>query len=226
MVEPTIFRNISDPAKVVGSFNPTNNEYSLYVPSNSGIYTNIWVYNFLTKAWTYDEVENINTISDIQYGFAQGSIDDLVGTIDDLAGTINELGVSEVIARSVRVYGTSAGHILLEDAEVDKDNTAAFETEIHSRQFSVPETDISIAEIRLEYIATKSGTFDIYYSKDGGNNWKFGKTFTLRLGRPTIAKFIRNIKARRFMWRIVSTSSDFQLLTHELYAYQSGASDK
>lgn len=226
LVETAIFRNLSDPTKIVGSFDPSNYEYSLMVPTSTPDFVRIWTYNFVTKTWVYDEIANVTTIADFPYAFASATFDDLIGTMDALSGTMSTLGSSSVITNSSRLFGKKDGTMAQEDATTLTDAGTAYTSKVTFKELKIPEDDVYVAEIRFEYQASVIGSIILSYSKDGGNTWIAAKTFATTTGKPLIGRFQKNIKARRFRWKLESSDGSYGLLNYEIYAYPSGLSTK
>lgn len=224
LVENSIFRNLSDPTKIVGSFDPSNYEYSLMVPTSTPDYVRIWTYNFITKAWSYDEVANVTTIADFPYSFSSATFEDLIGTIDALTGTMSTLGSSTVITNSSRLVGKKDGTMCQESPTILTDAGTPYTNRTIFKEVKIPEDNLYIAEIRFEYQAYTIGSITLSYSRDGGNTWIPAKTWVTQTGRPIICKFKKNIKCRRFRWKLESSDGSYDLLNYEIYAYPSGAS--
>lgn len=224
LVEKDVFRNLSTPGQIVGSFNPTTNEYSLLVPSSTVGFSRIWVYNFLTKAWSYDEIANANAIADFQYAYSSTSFDQLQGTFDAQVGIFDTWGASTGYTIASRLVGLSGGTIIQEDPNTTTDNAVVYTNTVVSKDFTFPQIDIYATEIRFEYLASKDTTLTLSYSRDGGLTWKVGKIFILVVGRIGICRFQKNIKSRRLRWKLEGTTGLFDILSYEVYVSPSGIS--
>jgi hypothetical protein len=153
----------------------------------------------------------------------------LIGTIDSLSPT------SKII--STRTYGRDDGTIGQIDVNADTDaphtdfpTGIPYETQMVSKCFQIPEDDIYIAEIRIEYESKRGGLFTLEYSKNGGatpESWRLAKNVTPRvLGEPRLLIFRRFIKCRKFAWRLTTKAGLFDTLSFELHVYPSGRSQK
>lgn len=234
-IEKTLFSNVDDPDTIFAAYNPIPNEYTVYIPGVGSNFVQAWTYNFRGKAWAYNEYYGLTSADDTELAIAGTTVDQLGDVaIDDLVGTVDDLSPTSEIITS-RAYGRNDGTIMLEDINEDLDAPhtdyplgVPFDTLITSKAFTVPEDDIYIAKIVIEYQANRSGTFKIEYSKDGGatdDSWRVGKTVKpTRLGKPTLLIYRKVIKARRFAWRLTTTAGLFETLAYEVHVYPSGQS--
>jgi hypothetical protein len=231
-----ISKNIDDPEKVFSGYHPKHQEYTIFLPAAGTKIVPAWTYNRRGKTWAYNEYYDVTTADDIELGSGGLTIDQLVGTIDELIGTIDELSPS-VATLSTRVYGYGEGSGGEEDINrpvdpphTDHPNGYAYETELMSKVFTLPEDDIYVAEIRVEYQATIGGSFTIEYSRTGGtglNPWRVAKVVNPNiLGIPRIIKYRKMIRARRFAFRIRSAQGLFDTLSYEVHVYKAGKSHK
>ena len=242
-IENTIINGINDPNDVIGSYNPITNEYTVCIPQVRGKYNIAWTYNFRTQAWSFDEFYDVTSINDLDFASAGITIDELGDVPIDVLGlpaiTIDELSpASEIIP--TRVYGRGDGEIMLEDDLSITDPPHAdlgpagqtVPTQMVSKTFVIPELDMYIAEVVIEYQAAVGGSFTLEYSKNGGaseDSWVTAKTITvdpLQLGRPQLLRFIKQIKTRRYAWRLSQINGLFDLLSYEIHVYPSGKSKR
>lgn len=236
-IEANLLRGVDDPSQCFGSYASKPNEYTVAIPRAGSTLVTTWTYNFRTKAWAEGEYESITSIDDIELatGGVVGSgltIDDLIGTIDQLVGNIDELGpagpvVGPDIIANVRLFGKSNGDVLLEDETVDTDNGTEFETLIDSKTFQIPTDDMMVMELRLEFLKKLAGSFEIYWSKDGGKTFSLYRTVAdtyIPIGESKIVKTFGPMKARNYVWRIRATEGAFDILAFEVLVSQSGKS--
>ena len=244
-IDNKLVDGIDDPGIIYGSFASIPNEYTVGVPRVGTDLVSTYTFNFETKAWVYDEMYGITSINDTPVPSAITTIDQLFGTIDGLIPTIDELSPAQAIIPT-RVYGRNDGEILQELETSISDpihssqpaGTDVFEVELWSKTFTLPEVDMYFAEIVIEYKALDGGVFRLEYSKSGGDagdalasdpnadgDWVTAKTITpTKLNVPQLIRFVRQIKARRFAFRLFGKGSRFQILSYEIHAYPSGKS--
>jgi hypothetical protein len=236
-IERSILANVDDPQTIFSSYDPINNEYSICIPQTGSKYVNVWTYNQRNQTWAKNEYYALTSTDDVDLATAGLTIDQLGDVaIDDLTGTIDSLSpTSEVI--STRVYGRDDGTI--GQADVNEDTDAAhtdfpagipYSTQVVSKAYQIPEDDIYVAEIRIEYESSRGGTFTLEYSKNGGateESWRLAKTVNPRiLGEPRLLIFRRFIKCRKFAWRLTTNEGLFDTLSYEIHVYPSGKSTK
>jgi len=232
-VEKDILRAIDQKDRVFGSYNPTENEYSIGIPlaGSTGI-TRIWTFNFRTKAWSYDEMEVVSRIADIPFASSGLAIDDLPGTIDQLVGNINSLSPSDV-SEYLRMYGRTDGEIILEDTNTYTDpsvsgspdpNSGTYSFELESKDFETEEIDSYFSRITFKLRAYASGSVRLEYSKDG-KAFVVAKTKTFTasdINKSVLLKFTKVLHCRRLTWRIVATNGSFDVEGFEIKVYPSG----
>jgi hypothetical protein len=215
-IERTLISQITDPDLVFSDYNAATNKYRICIPSELTSTVKVWCFDFRTNTWTYDEMENISTMNSIDYATGGLMFDELVGSFDSLVGAYNDL--SNPIISIARFVGEVDGDLLTESNGVDTDNGVAFTSILHSKIFELPSIDTYFASIRIEYVCTKNGSFDIQYRKDN-DDWVTAKTVTANLS--TVRKLVtykKNMKARQFEWRIICTSGLFEFIEYEILA--------
>jgi hypothetical protein len=236
-IEKSILANVDDPQAIFSSYDPIQNEYSICIPQAGSKYVNVWTFNLRNKTWAQNEYYALTVIDDLDLSTAGLTIDQLGDVpIDQLTGTIDSLSPSATVI-STRVYGRDDG--TLAQAEINTDMDAPhpdfpagipYDTILTSKAFEIPEDDIYIAEIRIEYESQRGGSFDLEYSKNGGattNSWKLAKTVTPTvLGEPRLLVMRRMIKCRKFAWRLTTKAGLFDVLSYEVHCYPSGKSTK
>lgn len=236
-IENRIVDNIDDPKTVFGSFDPFSNEYTIYIPAVGGV-VNAWTFSFRSKTWTRHEYKHITSADVVDLAEGGVTIDQLGDVpIDDLPGTIDSLSPSSNIV-PIKTFGRDDGEIAVEDINANTDapyspdfpSGIPYETLVVSKCFTVPEVDMYIAEIVLEYQAVLGGTFTIEYSRNGGatdDSWHTAKTVTPTiLGEPRLLKLRKTIRTRRFAWRVITNAGRFEILAYEVHVYPSGKSKK
>jgi len=236
-VESEIIKNVTDPKNIFGSYNPVFNEYTVCIPQVGSTLVRAWTYNFRTKAWVFSEYDSITSLDDTDLGTAGTTIDQLVGSIDNLQGTIDSLSPTAVNI-STRLFGKNTGDILLENPNADRDAqltpTSAndgliYETVLATKTFNIPEVDTYIAQVRIDYRPIKQCTLTLEYSKDGGDtdgSWKVAKSVTpVLINKTQLLIFNKNIKTRKFAFRVRASNGLFELVAFEIHVYPGGKSD-
>lgn len=223
-IRDAIINTITDPKKVIGSYNQQRKELSLLLLNDNSNNVRVWTYSFIPKCWWYDEYVNLSFISDLDFLSSTITINDLVGTIDELVGTIDDLSPSTTTV--TRFFGYENGDILVEDSSVDTDNNVAFPTELQSKTFTIPADDVYVAELRFEFVPKILGTVTIEYKCDNFP-WRpvRSKTWTAdQLGQNILFTYKRQLKARRYAFRIRSTTGQFEVVEYEVWVTASGDS--
>jgi hypothetical protein len=134
-----------------------------------------------------------------------------------------------------RSFGRSDGEITLQDDNATTDpafagSSGAYETILLSKSFTMPTDDVYVAEIRIEVLPIAGGTLTLEYSKDGGAtiaSASKSKLFTgTDIGKPKLFRWTKQIKCRRFAWRLSATAGQFEVIGYEVHVYRSGESTK
>jgi hypothetical protein len=240
-VERTLMDSADDENLMFASYDPIQNEYTLFIPQAAGGDRIIaWTYNFRSQSWSQDVYWGVSHVSDADFAGAVLTIDQLQGRIDDLAGTINELGaVQDVVPQ--RAFGRKDGEILLEedDETTDPAYLAAnenFETLLLSKSYTFPTDDMYVAELRIEIIPIKASdttglcSVTLSYSKDGGATIATPtktKAFVAPFAdKPKIFTWTKQIKCRRFAWQLTADDGQFAIIGYEVHVYKSGESSQ
>lgn len=234
-IEKDILANVDNPDTIFAAYDSTNGEYSLCIPPVGSGYVNVWTYSRKTKTWVRNEFYGVTSMDDTDLATGGVTIDGLGDTpIDELVGTIDSLSpISPVI--STRVVGRNDGSIAQNNFESDTDAPhfdfplgVPYQTQLVSKAFSVPKTDIYIAQINIEYQSNKGGQFTLEYSLNGGAteaSWRLAKRVTPAiLGQPKLLQWRKFVRARRFAWRLTTVSGFFETLSYEVHVYPSGES--
>lgn len=216
-----ILDSVENPADIFSTHSRLHNEYILGVVGDST--TKIWIVNFRNNTWAYDELADVSTVLSYTSLSNYTSVADLTGTVADLSGTVSDLSNTPT-NDVVMVTGHSDGEVLTEDATVVQDNSVDFTTEIRSKEFKFIKDDTLLAELRIGYVATTSGSLTLQYSKDSGTTWTTAKTITTETGGPKLLRFNKQVKARRIMWRVTATDGIFDLNEYEVHVYATGES--
>ncbi len=230
-VRNTILRAVVNADLIFSAYLTSEQEYYIGVVENGT--TKLWIFNFITKAWTYDERPLLTSLS-VADGFSDYvSFDELEGTFDALSGTFDELSVTPVPIPKL-IFGFDNGKITQEDPEKQDDESEGalagtplvetFEFEFRSKEFKTTKDDITINRLEIEYQASEDGLVTLEYSRNGGETWITAKTVPFTTGKVNLLKLKRQIKTRRFMWRVRSTDGKFDLLGYELDKIPSGES--
>jgi len=246
-IERDLMRGLDDPSQVFASYAPIEQEYTVCIPQVSGAFVTAWTFNFRTNAWARDEYEAISSIDDVDLSESIITIDDLGDIpIDQLnpapGGTIDDLSPASPII-PVRTFGRTDGEIIIENPnpdplnnETDTDpvfpsdplSTGVYTTELISKSYTMPTDDIYIAEIRIELVPRRAGDLTLTYSKDGGETFSAAsKTRVIasaELDKPRVFKWVKQIKARRFAWRLVTQAGQCDIIGYEVHVYKSGES--
>lgn len=224
-IDKSMFANIADPNSVFAAYDALQHEYTVYIP-NGGVITG-YTFNFLTKAWAQNEYINLVSANDTELTTPGLTIDELTGTIDDLVGSIDSLSKqeSELAARS---YGYSDGEIAVEDDTSDLDKAAIpFTSDLQSKSFVLPELDVNVCKILIEYQCTRTSHMTLQYTKDNGLTWFTSKNIVASIfNKPQLILLRRLIRARRFTWRLLINDGDPEILSYEIYVTPAGDSNR
>lgn len=227
-IELTLVQSIESLGAVFGAYDPINTEYNLSIKNSSGI-TRTWKYNFITQAWAYDDIPGVNCMTFIDFSSTSVSMDDLPGTMDSLPGTMDSLGTPSAAAPT-RLLGLTSGDIWQESVTALDDNGTPFTTSIASKTFSYPSINEIVGELRLQLQPNVGlGTLQLYYSKNDGNSWTLLKTVTITapmLTNPILAMAKRQVNTRRYMWKVETTNTKFDLNGYEVHTYPGGESKR
>lgn len=198
-----------------GSYDPFNREYHLgLATSTEEDITKVWVYNFKTRAWTFDDGPVITTIGQAVELNDLVMIDELVGVIDLLAGDIDDLSGENVVRHSV-FKGTSTGEVIAQNYVYDHDwNEALFEFEWQSQNMGSFHRRRTIQDLMLIIEAPEDGTATLQESKNEVD-WVNDKLVTItgseseqRIGLPR-----RQITGNELYWRISTDTPRLRVLS-------------
>ncbi len=212
-IRDSILANITDPGALRSTYFEYEDEY--YITITEAATVKIWVVNFRTNTWQYDEVPNLTSIDSLSLFSSYTSFDDATGTFNAASGTFDAASVDPISIPTL-VYGYSDGVILKEDSSVQQDNSVDYTFELRSKEFKIIKEDIVITRILIEYQATVSDTLILSFSKDGGTTWIIAKTHTTLTGKVRRLKFQRQIRTERLMWRLTATGGQFDILGYEI----------
>lgn len=220
-VEKEIARGITDPNLMFASFSGRNLEFALCKPVSGSSLVQKWIFNLTTKGWSFDEIEGITSVNDIQYGPTQITVDDLQGTVDQLVGTVDSLVAGGIVLTS-HIMGKSDGDALEETDNLDIDGLANYTTRITSKDFKMPVVEEYVTGLKFEYECEKVGTLTLSYSKNRGQTYITVKSKTMKLGKGQLLLFSRHVRCRHFRWRLESSSGLWSLTDYEVYTYPGG----
>ncbi len=221
---------IPDLRAIFSSFQKINSEYTIYIPAAGGV-TKAWTYNFEYKKWTYNEFYDVTGADNAEIATSLVTIDDLKGSIDSLVGTIDSLSPSTSISVPFS-YGHGDGSIAIADETLDKDAAHTvfpaginFNTELASKVFVLPEDVLCVTKLNIEYRCTRASTISLFFSKDEGKTWTILKTVTAsKLNQRVLISMRRQIRTRRFIWKLVWNRGDVEITNFELFGSPSGDS--
>ena len=209
-----ILANITDSSTLSSTYLENEDEYYIVI-TESGI-VKVWVVNFKTNAWQYDEYSNLTSIDSLAGFSSYTSFNDATGTFDAASGTFDNASDTPVVIPKL-VYGYGNGLLLQEDSSVQRDNTVNYTFELRSKEFKNIKEDLVITRILIEYQATVSGDIILQYSRDGGTTWLTGKTVTTNTGKVRKIILKKAIRAERLMWRITAAlGGQFDILGYEV----------
>ena len=216
-IRTELFKSITDLDSVEGSYNTLKNEYSILIPSLSD-YKRIWTFNLDNSSWVYAELPNVSCINDVDTIAQELLIDDLTGTIDDLTGIIDDL-TGTLTVGTQRLYGKEDGDIY--HAQDSALNT--FESSVISKEFNFPVATLGVQKVKIDFKIITESTINLYFTKNSGITWTLGKTITFSPSNESqVLYFQRYIRARKFMFKLVSTNCKWEVLNYEILAIPSG----
>ena len=225
-VENKIMDGISSPDIIFSSYDSTEMEYHIGIPSVGSNYVKVWTYNLKTQAWTQNEYYGLTSLDSTTAASAYTTIDDLGDVfIDDLVGMIDDLGPIQP-NKPTKLFGRSDGSITQEsltselDAAyaVDFPNGIPITSEYISKVFELDSTKVTVSKLVIDYKALRGGSFTLSYSRNGGETWIVGKTAVFTLNDKVRKKVIikRPIKATSFVWKLTITTGDLAILGYEI----------
>jgi hypothetical protein len=226
-IEKMLIAGISDPTQVFGSFNFTANKYTCGVVQAGTNVRRLWTYNFTSKAWAFEELPDIYDVYDaFDQIVSKLTVAQLVGTVAQLQGTVANLSPTKV-TNVTRLISKADGTISQEDPTSDVDSFGPYTTEIRSKDFVFPDIDTYLSQIKVEYIAHKTGQITIGYSRDTGQTWTNVKTVTINaIEKPQLVRFKKNVKTRRVMWRLIASNGLWEVLSYEVRVFPGAESRK
>jgi hypothetical protein len=224
-VRDDILNAVTDPKNLFASYHPQTKEYQIALPDPTTTYVRVWTFSFEDKTWSYDELENLSSIDVLDYSSSSFSYNDLLGSYNQLIGTYDSLiNTNQVVTK---FFGYSTGELAYETSAVDNDWGTPFTTIVESKDFELPTTDEYIAEIRFDYQSVMLSNINLEYSVDGGDTWKSAKSITAagdNKKRTLIYKKL--IRARRFKYRVTSSSGLWKITSFECWVSIAGDSRK
>jgi hypothetical protein len=193
-----------------GSYDPKINTYFLTVPSGTTTNTRIFVFNFETGSWSYDDKTSAYGVYPVDGGASRLSYDQITGTYDGITGTYDNLGITAV-SPTLNYIGYTDGKLRYEDITVE-----AGESIWRSKVFRLPVNDQMISRLLILHEPIRNGSMEIRYKRDG-HGWNTYKTvaFTTNDGR-TRTYATKLIRATEFQWEVRITTGDTKLLEFRL----------
>lgn len=213
-IKNTLFNAITDRDLVWGSFDPVDNTYYLTIPSTTSTNSRIFLFNFNTGSWSYDDRVKAYGVYPLDGGPGRLNYDQLTGTYDQLTAAVADYNAIGVTAASppVNYIGYSDG-VLKYEVEAD---TGSEEFNWTSKVYRLPSGDQMIARLMILFEPLRSGAMTVQYKKNNGN-WTTYRTvsFTGVDGR-TRQYFTKLVRANEYQWRITSSTGDFKLLEYKI----------
>lgn len=223
-IEMNIFTGMDSPDKIFSCYDTFDNEYLLAIPQAGSTLIKTWRYNFRTQSWANSIDEFSCSLSYIDFAPPSITIGELSGTIGSLVGTIGSLG-GTAAAVATLIVGDIDGDLYQENKAAIDDNGVPFTTTIISREYTTPEVDLYIAEIRIDFIATLAGSLSLYYTTNSGITWHLARISNITtLNQPQLLRFVKQIKCRRLAWKLTTTDCLFNILGTEVHVYGGGKS--
>lgn len=213
-IKDEILGSITDKDLVWGSYDAVKNTYILTIPSTSSSASKIFLYNFDTESWHYDEVSEAYGYYPVDGGPSRLIYDQLAGTYDQIAsaGTYNNIG-AVLESPPKNFIGTTAGVILEETPSSD---ALSGEFKWESKVFRIQVGDQAISKLMLLFEPIRTGTMVLEYKRDGGA-WKTYKTVSFNpVNGRTRVYCKKHIRANEFQWRICSSTGNFKLLEYRI----------
>jgi hypothetical protein len=199
---------------VWGSFDPVENTYYLTVPSTTTTNARIFLFNFSTGSWSYDDRENAYGFYPVDGGPGRLNYDQLTGTYAQLTAAVanyNAIGLTAATP-TLNYIGYSNGVIRYE-SNID---AGSQEFSWTSKIYRLPANDMMISRLMILFEPIRTGALTVQYSRNGGA-WTTYRTvsFTSVDGR-TRQYFTKLVRANEYQWRITSSSGDFKLLEYKI----------
>lgn len=219
-IEVMLAQQVADQSKLFASYDPFNAEYSLVIPPVAGTINYVWTYSFKTQAWSFGTLDGVSCVSDTDFNSGSVYIDDLIGPIDTYTGTIDSYGKSN--AQQTRFFGFTTGEIKYSDPTADTDDGTTYATVVESKSFLVPSSDAYVAQLVIDYIPRKAGSFSLYYTKDNGRTYTLYKAVTFTnsdIGVRLTKTFTKNIKVGIYRWKLEASSGLFEIVNYALHYY-------
>lgn len=213
-IKNTLFDAITDRDLVWGSFDPVQNTYYLTIPSTSSTNSRIFLYNYNTGSWSYDDRVKAYGVYPLDGGTSRLQYDQLTGTYDQLTAAVANYDAIGLTAASppVNYIGYSDGVIKY---ETDTD-TGSEQFDWTSKVYRIPSGDQMISRLMILFDPLRTGTLTVQYKRNGGN-WVTYRTvsFTGVDGR-TRQYFTKLVRANEYQWRILSSAGNFKLLEYKI----------
>lgn len=213
-IKNTLFDSITDRDLVWGSYDPATNTYYLTVPSTTTTNSRIFLFNFNTGSWSYDDREGAYGFYPVDGGPGRLNYDQITGTYAQLTAGVadyNAIGITAATP-TVNYIGYSNGAIRYE-IEFDR-NSQTFNWT--SKVYRLPADDMMIARLMVLFEPIRSGAFTVQYKKNNGNWVNYRDVYFEAIDGRTREYFTKLVRANEYQWRIISGAGDFKLLEYKI----------
>ena len=213
-IKNTIFDAITDRDLVWGSFDPVENTYYLTIPSTTTTNARIFLFNFTTGSWSYDDRDKAYGVYPLDGGASRLNYDQLTGTYDQLTAavaTYDDIGLTAA-SPPINYIGYSDGKIRY---EVNADSGSELFTWT-SKIFRLPSDDMMIARLMLLFEPIRTGSLTVEYSRNGGAFTPYRTVSFTGVDGRTRQYFTKLVRANEYQWRITSSTGDFKLLEYKM----------
>lgn len=236
-IEKDLMRGLDDPLLVFASYNQITAEYTVCIPQATSNFVKYWTYNLRTNAWSTGEYEGVTSLDDVDVGSSLITIDDLGDVpIDELQGTIDDLSPGATTIPG-RIFGRSDGELIIEDENsytdpiiVGSTFNGKFTSRWVSKSFSLPQDDVYVAELRINILPLVPANISLYFSRDGGATWRPVVKNILpgpqTIGKSTLIRWVRQVKARRYAFKLECLDGQFEVLDYEVHVHKAGESTR
>lgn len=221
-IRRNIKETITDRLALQGSYDPVGNRYHLCIPNAGSTTTIVYVFDYDTASWVKDEWYLVNGVFPLDEVKEDLTYNELVGSYDDLVGSYDDLGDVSV-SPSVITYGLKDGTLIQEDPTSSTDNGQIFASEIVSKIFELQKQNISVTKLLLKYRPRRAGSFDVLFSRNGGETFELYKTVSFDVNDLNTRKILtcyRNITTSEYVWKIRSTSGSYEVLEYRILGIQ------
>lgn len=223
-----LFEDLKNFSWAEGAYDPFENEYhlGLSVDADERLIQKVWVFNFNTGQWTFDDGPEITTLGQVMEMAELVMIDHLTDHIDDQIavpadklkpnpyGVIDDWGGNEVRATGI-LKGTADGEILHQSYDYDTDWEGSwFVYEYRSQNLGSFSRRRTLASILIGASSAGCGQVDFSLSTDD-SLWINKVTLNLEPtpGEQTLRIGASPITGHNLFWRVESFAPQFKM-TH------------